>query len=64
MSSTVHSTYTIWCDGPDCRQRRTSVQSRAVARRMAAREGWTVNVDKLSRSGGKDYCPDHKPEEG
>lgn len=38
--------------------------SRAAARRMAQREGWTVNVNKTSRATGDDFCPDHKPEEG
>lgn len=62
MSTTVRSTYTVWCDGPGCEDRQRSTVSRAVARRIAQREGWTVNVDKTSRTTGKDYCPVHKPE--
>jgi hypothetical protein len=59
MTAEVRSIYIIWCDGPDCRSRVSSSQSRAAARRGAVRLGWRVNVDKTSRSGGSDYCAAH-----
>jgi hypothetical protein len=36
--------------------------SRAEVRRSGQRRGWQVNVDKLSRNAGLDFCPDHKTE--
>lgn len=62
MSVAVASTYTLWCDEPRCRMFIRGTASRAEVRRSAKKRGWQVNVDKLTRAGGRDYCPDHKPE--
>jgi hypothetical protein len=61
VSIAVHSTYTLWCDQPLCTMFIRGTTSRAEVRRSAAKRGWQVNVDKVTRTGGKDFCPDHKP---
>lgn len=63
MSVRVVSTYTLWCDEPKCRMFIRGNSSRAAVRRSATKRGWLVNVDKVTRTGGKDFCPDHKPAE-
>jgi hypothetical protein len=63
VSVKVISTYTIWCDDSKCRMFVRGMASRAAVRRDAAGRGWTVNVDKVTRTGGRDYCPEHKPQE-
>jgi hypothetical protein len=60
VSVTVLSTYTIRCNGPRCTMFIRGMSSRAEVRRSAAKRGWQVNVDKVTRTGGRDYCPDHK----
>lgn len=62
MTATVRSQFTVRCDAPRCEAWVFSALSRAAARRQAQRQGWTVNVNKTSRTTGDDFCPDHKPE--
>ena len=59
MSVRVFSTYTVSCDGPGCSCFIRGTESRAAARRSARKRGWVINVDKMTRTGGNDYCEAH-----
>ena len=67
MSAFSHTSWTVYCNGPGCKNQITDDGSadrkvtRAGLRRHLARRGWTVNVDASSRGRGQDFCPDHKP---
>lgn len=70
MSAFSHTSWTVYCNGPDCKEQCTDEgnvsrqATRAGLRRYLARtRGWTVNVDESSRGDGKDFCPKHKPED-
>jgi hypothetical protein len=62
----------LLCDAPGCYERftgerglrPTSGETRAALRKRAAGEGWTFVRSKLGRRyDGRDFCPEHKPED-
>ncbi len=69
MSAFSHTSWTVYCNGPGCKEQCTDdgdvsrKATRADLRRYLARtRGWAVNVNPASRGDGEDYCPKHKPE--
>jgi hypothetical protein len=51
------------CDTAGCDAESPVSTNQFVARREAERCGWQIRVKlngEIARSGGKDYCPDHR----
>ena len=68
MSAFSHTSWTVYCNGPGCKEQCTDDgiggrdATRAGLRKYLARtRGWTVNVDAAKRGDGDDFCPVHKP---
>jgi hypothetical protein len=66
MTAYQYEEYKLLCDSGDCRVRfGPKPAKRAEVRRMARKAGWTHAREPGMPAGStRDYCPDHKPEEG
>lgn len=64
MSAFAYCEYALTCDHDGCRTAYGPFgveRTRAHLRKLAARDGWTVNVGDGPLPDREDFCPDHKP---
>jgi hypothetical protein len=63
MTAVQHSQFTIYCNFFGCPHMYVTEWdvSRAAARRILARRGWTHVRTGTGPKLDKDFCPDHKP---
>jgi hypothetical protein len=63
MTAWQHWQFTIACNAPSCPHQYVTEWdvTRAAARRLLARRGWTHVRVAMGPKFDMDYCPDHKP---